>query len=226
MTPLEQTALLELMRDLGRGDETLLTKMEAAIAQPPRTTEEIGFYVSDDETDFANCFRKLCSLLDDSEYGTSVEDKYCTEIFEHWLESTMLDELPAAVHHAIPEDGYFGETDPDEERKNVREHFPAAAREIEAAFDAKGSPLLSLDTGRGDTLIFVIATPGAAKRWRDVELGRTHDGDLLAVRSPMWHTFWEFIECAGADNLGAAPDDLPGPRQLRPVSQLDFTQPA
>jgi hypothetical protein len=231
MNTLQQKALLRLAHDLGRGEASVLAAMTVAIANPPRTTETVGFYVSGKENDFENCFRKLCGLIEETEYGSSVEDKYCTEIFEQWVGPGRLQQLPQALSKAIP--GYDTSEDPDsggpdsgeanaEAIANLHKYFPTVAREIEMAFAALGAPLLSLDTNGGDTLLFVNAEPDVAERWRDVELGRTHNGGILAIRSPMWHRFWDFLGYAGLFELGDPPEELRPDRELRQLSELRF----
>lgn len=222
MDTLQQRALLRLAHDLSDSDQKVIRAMRAAIADPPRTTEEVGFYVSGNENDFENCFRKLCSLLEDHEHATGVEDKYCFDIFEQWVEAGQLAELPAALRKAIPLDETFGDTGPEEFGGNLRKHFPTAAHELEAAFAGRGTPLISLDTSGGDTLLFITPGAEAAERWRDVELGQTHDGGTLAVRSPMWHKFWRYIGYSSGLKLGKPPADLPGNRALRQLSELEF----
>lgn len=222
MNTLQQKALLRLAHDLGRGEASVLAAMTVAIANPPRTTETVGFYVSGSENDFENCFRKLCALLEETAFGSSVEDKYCLEIFEQWVRPGRLQQLPEVLPKVIPGYGTFDETDPDAACANLRKHFPTIAREIETAFAAMGAPLLSLDTDGGDTLLFVNAEPAVAERWRDVELGQTHDGGILAVRSPMWHTLWEYLGYAGFGEIGDPPEELPPNRELRQLSELRF----
>lgn len=229
MDILQQKALLQLAHDLSRNDASVIATMKTAIANPPRTTEEVGYYVSGNENDFENCFRKLCGLLEETAYGSSVEDKYCTEIFEQWVGPGRLQQLPDVLSKAIP--GYDTSDEPDcngpdsgeansAAIANLRKYFPTVAREIETAFAAMGAPLLSLDTNGGDTLLFVNAESDVAERWRDVELGRTYDGGVLAVRSPMWHRFWDFL--GYFLELRDPPGDLRPNRELRQLSELRF----
>lgn len=222
MDTLQQNALLRLARDLSRGDAKLIRAMKAAIANPPTTTEDVGFYVSGNENAFENCFRKLCGLLEDREHVIGVEDKYCFDIFEQWVEAEQLDHLPASLFKAIPLDDTFGDPSPENRAAKLREYFPMAARDLDEAFAARGTPLLSLDTAGGDTLLFVTPDPDAAERWRDVELGQTHDGHVLGVRSPMWHKFWKYIAYSSGIKLGRPPADLPEDPPLRQLSELAF----
>jgi hypothetical protein len=214
MTNLQKEALLRMARDLSRGDPLIIAAVQAAIENPPRTTEEVGFYVSGDESDFENCFRKLCGLLDDSPWGSSAEDKYVREIFAEWVGPGRLAALPEEVERAFPDPG--DEVD----AGRAKRHFGAATRAVENAFHRAGAPLLSLDTGGGDTLIFVNVEPTVADRWRDVELGKTYDGDTLAVRSPMWSEFWEHLSSFSDDDLGELPEGVPGPRPLRSLETV------
>ena len=222
MDALQQKALLRLAHDFSRSDQKVIRAVKAAIANPPHTTEEVGFYVSGDENDFENCFRKLCSLLEDHEHALGVEDKYCFDIFEQWVDAGVIEQLPAALFKAIPLDETFGDSGPEEFAGNLRKYFPTAARELEAAFAVRGVPLLSLDTNGGDTLLFITPELEAAERWRDVELGQTHDGGILAVRSPMWQKFWRYIGYASGSKVGKPPADLPGDRPLRQLDELAF----
>jgi len=222
MDTLQQKALLRLAHDLSRGDAKVIRAMKAAIANPPSTTEEVGFYVSGNENEFENCFRKLCGLLEDREHVIGVEDKYCFDIFEQWTEAGQLERLPNSLFKAIPLDDTFGDSSPENRAEKLRQYFPNAAREIDQAFAARETPLLSLDTAGGDTLLFVTPEPDTAERWRDVELGETHDGESLSVRSPMWHKFWKFIAYSSGLKLGKPPADLPGDRPLRQLSELAF----
>jgi hypothetical protein len=221
MDELQKNALIRMAHDLSRGDTRIVAAARAAVEKPPRTTEEVGFYVSGDENDLENCFRMICGLIEESHWGSSAEDKYCAEIFEQWVGEGRLEELPAEAQHAfenLEELHPHSLEDTDALRSELRAHFTAAVESIERAFEAIGQPLLSLDTGGGDTLFFVNVEPHVADKWRDVELGKSHDGDSLAIRSPMWPVLWEYLGYCTGDDLGEVPA---GVAPLRPLQPLD-----
>ena len=161
------------------------------------------------------------SLLAETPYAMSVEDKYVYEILALWTAPGRLDELPAAFRDIFPD--WFGvEPEADDEdaaeefRQKLTASFTAGVSAVEKAFEATGEPLLSLDTGSSDTMVFIQATP-EPDRWRDVKLGESHDGEPLAVRSPMWNVLWANISYSADLDLEDPPDDLPSPplRELR-----------
>lgn len=222
MTDRQKKALLAVASDLSRGDAGVIAKVEAALANPPRTTEEVGYYVTEKNTPFENCFRKLVSLLAETPYAMSVEDKYVYEILALWTAPGRLDQLPAAFRDMFPD--WFGvepeaedEDAAEETRQKLTANFVAGVSAVEKAFEATGEPLLSFDTGSSDTMVFIQATPEAADRWRNVKLGESHDGEPLAVRSPMWNVLWGNISYSADLDLGDPPDDLPSP-PLRELS--------
>ena len=63
MTPEQAEQLVELARDMSGNDEALVGRVKLATAKPPRTKEEVGYYLSGRENDFENCFRYTISQL-------------------------------------------------------------------------------------------------------------------------------------------------------------------
>jgi hypothetical protein len=221
MDAAQKTALLRIAHDLSRGDQTLIAAMEAAIANPPSTTETVGYYLSGRETVFENCFRKLASLLSDTPHASSAEDKYIFEIFDQWAE--RLEALPEAFTKAFwfldagSDPGMSEDESQEKARKSLRADYVAGVRALEKAFADAGEPLLCVDTGGGDTILFLNATPEAAERWRNVKVGETYEGVPLGIRSPMWDAFWFHVDYASRLELGDPPGDLARPEPLREV---------
>jgi len=121
MTDRQKQALLALATDLSRGDAGLIAKVNAALANPPRTTEEVGYYVTEDNSDFENCTRKTVSVLSETPHAMSVEDKYVFEIFEQWTAPGRLAELPAAFRDMLPD--WFGD-EPEAEDEEAADEPP------------------------------------------------------------------------------------------------------
>ena len=216
MTDRQKQALLALATDLSRGDAGLIAKVKAALANPPRTTEEVGYYVTEDNSDFENCFRKTVSLLSDTPHAMSVEDKYVFDIVDQWTAPGRLAELPAELRDMFP--GCLGDEPEAEDeaatdafRQKLTASYVAGVTAVEKAFEASGAPLLSFDTGSSDTMVFIQATPEVADRWRDVKLGESRDGEPLAVRSPMWDVLWAHISYAADLDLENPPENLSSP---------------
>jgi hypothetical protein len=222
MNDAQKQALIELSKDFSRGDSRLVQQVETALAHPPRTTEEVGYYVSANNNVFENYFRKVASLLSSTPFATQAEDKYVYEIFDQWVAPGRLTALPQALKNAMPT--LFATEVPaalENEKAMVQwahtqlqAHFAEGVMAVEMAFEALGSPLLTIDTGGGDTLLFINVTPDAAKRWRDVEFGVSHEGVPLGVRSAMWGVFLDhfcyalglrFVDEAQAPNLPHQP---------------------
>jgi len=213
MTPEQATALKQLAADFSRGDDAIVDRVAAAIRNPPRTTEAVGYYVSACNNDFENCFRHLVSLLEP--YATSAEDKYVYEIFPQWIGADrLLKQAPAELAEAFPEflapkASNCSTPARDDVTARLRRHYVAGVRALEVAFDATGFPLLSLDTGEGDTLVFINVERSIADRWRGTVLGHTHEGGELGVRAPMWGAFWSHVAYAFGLELGEPPPGLP-----------------
>jgi hypothetical protein len=218
MTPEQASALIDFATDFSRGNADIVASVKAAIASPPRTTEEVGYYLSGKENDFENCFRRAVALLEP--YTMSAEDKYVYEIFSLWVgEDCLLKVAPPELVAAFPEflsssEEEAEEAPPDSARAaeraaaRIRSGYAAGVRALESAFDAAGFPLLSLDLGGGDTLVFVNVERRIADRWRGKVLGHTHEGTELGVRSPMWQAFWHHLDYALGSDLGPPPPEL------------------
>jgi hypothetical protein len=197
MTPEQAERIVQLARDVSGGDEELVGRVRLAMVTPPRTTEEVGWYLDGRENDFENCFRYTVSQLE--EYTTSAEDKYVYEIFEDWFgEGRPVPAPPPELVSLLPE--LFGAPTEDDEppdsaraaeqaASRIKAGFDAACRAVERAFEDAGLRLLNLDTGGGDTLVFVHLPPAVADRWRDTVFGHTYESKELGVRSPMWRAF-------------------------------------
>ncbi|MEM9998282.1 MAG: hypothetical protein AAF809_11325 [Bacteroidota bacterium] len=208
---LPAAALLHAAADLSRGNDALLRAVEAALASPPRTTEEVGFYITQYNTDAENVFRFFVSQLMQGGYTMAAEDKYQHEIFEQWEEQIA---LPEALKRLLPEvfsegDGWFDEDNYEDyledRRAEVHAGYVEAVRAIEAAFAETGSPLVTLEIAGGDTLVFMAVPPAVAERWAGVVLARTHDGKPLGVRPPDWDTFWHHLGYATGFTDGPPP---------------------
>lgn len=217
MTPEQASALIDFATDFSRGNADLVASVKAALASPPRTTEEVGYYLSGKENDFENCFRRTVALLEP--YTTSAEDKYVYEIFSLWIGQDCLlkvapPELAAAFPDFLSSNEEEEEAPPDSARAaeraaaRIRSGYAAGVRALESAFDTAGFPLLSFDLGGGDTLVFANVERRIADRWRGKVLGYTHDGTALGVRSPMWGAFWNHLDYALGLDLGSPPPDL------------------
>ncbi len=202
MTPLQKNALIRLATDLSRGDKNVIQQIEKAIKTPPKTSKEVGYYLGGDENDFEICFRKMASLLSDSKFTTSAEDKYIYEIFSQW--EARLGDMPNSIKEALPfifDESYdIDELDEEEIKKEavgrMQTHLLNGLNDIAKKFEKKSMPLLTIDTGGGDTLLFINVTSEVATLWRNVEIGRTHDDIPLAIRSPYWESFCQHLEYA------------------------------
>jgi len=202
MTPEQAAALVALATDISDGDVDVVRQIQAAIRKPPRTTQEVGFYVSGKESDFELCFRHLVTLLDG--YTSSAEDNYVYEIFPQWFgPDRLLESPPAELVAAFPEflaeSAEEADAAPDSgqlvERLAARlvQRYAPAVFAVERAFENVGRPLLTFELGGGDTLVFVNVTPPVAERWRDKVLGHTHRGHPLGLRAPLWDAFWAHV---------------------------------
>ena len=234
MESLQKKALVEIAHDFSRGDAALIVQVEAAIRTPPRTTETVGYYLSGRETEFENCFRKLTSLLMQSPYASGAEDKESLWLFSQWIGPGRLTQFPSGYVDAIattPLDPSWHLPDADDDayaadrprwEQQLLRTYGAGVMSLQAAFDAAGFPLLPIDLNGGDTLPFIHATPVAAARWRDVQIGETHSGEPLAIRSPMWAALWDHLayslQCANVGDV--LPDGIPAPPPLRALNAV------
>jgi hypothetical protein len=216
MTPEQAAALIEMASDFSHGDAEVARRLRSALDKPPRTTREVGYYVSGKENDFEKCYRHLVSHL--QPYTSSAEDKYVHEIFDQWFgEDRILREAPPELVRVFPEflASHVAADEPPDSAgmvalvtARVQEHYVAGMRAVERAFADAGRPLLSLDTGGGDTLVFANVEPRIADRWRSRVLGRTYQGVELAVRPPMWDAFWHHVGYSLGLELGEPPPEL------------------
>ncbi|MEM1055657.1 MAG: hypothetical protein AAGI52_09020 [Bacteroidota bacterium] len=208
------SAIRRFAADLSGGDPAVLAAADAALAQPPRTKEVVGFYLDGRETDEENVLRCVVSALMAHGHTTASEDKYQHEIFDQWSEQVT---LPGEVIALLPEI-LDPATDMEEEqlddwdayverrRAETRAGYVAAVRALEGAFEAAGTPLMMMDLAGGDTLVFLAPPPDVAQRWNGVRLATTYQGHPMGLRTPDWDAFWGCLDYATGLTEGDAPE--------------------
>ena len=185
--PLDCLELLELAADLSENDKATTAAMEKALAKPPRTTEEIGFYVGRRNNDFENCFRYMVTLISRLDGVLHyVEDKYAYQILEDFDDAVG---LPDSVRAIFPK-GRAPEQD------EFDRGYLGAMKDLEQAYKDTGRVLLSIWLAGGDTIYFAPVKPEVAERWANRPLGKTHDGQYLGLREPAWDVFYQLMAYA------------------------------
>jgi len=204
--------IVELARalDIQQAD---LADLEASLASPPRTTEEVGFYVSTKNTDQENRYRMMVSRLSRAGRLLSEEDKYCHWLLEKFAEHT---ELPPAFKDAFgplldpsqgPEDSGAAVADL---TAHIRDNYARGVHALERAFETQGQRLRTLWTAGGDTLYFVLVSPDVAEAWTNRVVAATHTGEPLGLRPPAWAAFYGHLGYA-IGLSGDAPEGLQMP---------------
>ncbi|MEM1117352.1 MAG: hypothetical protein AAF845_11600 [Bacteroidota bacterium] len=211
------SALRQFAADLSDHDPAVLAAADAALAETPRTTEAVGFYVDGRETDEENVFRCVASALMTHGHTTAAEDKYQHEIFEPWSELvTLPDELVAAFPEILgeddpPEDDGDWEAYAERRQAETRAAYVPAVRALEAVFADAGTPLMTLELAGGDTLVFLALPEAVAQRWSGVHLATTYRGHPMGLRPPDWDTFWHHLGYATGLVDGDPPEEATPP---------------
>ena len=208
-------ALLLFVSLVSGGNADVMAEMQSAIANPPTTPEEVGFYLSGDETEFELIFRKAVTELDNAGYLWAFEDKYINEMLDVWLQNKTLPKKAITKDMKTAMGGFFPDFEDievtDELYEFMGREFAGAAEKVEQAFLKKGQRLLSIDIPLGDTLFFLLLPDQDAEKWRNVLFDVTADEQTLAIRDPMWLNYWEMIHYAldihqeYADPIGLQP---------------------
>lgn len=213
MNERQKEVLLKLASDLSRHDEKIISQMKNCLDSPPRTSEQVGFYLSGKESDFENCFRFLIKLIMNTPYCCSCEDKYALEVADLWLSKNGLVELPevflkmAPNYYELPMDGIKEENLDSYLMSCFESHFLNGVKAIEKQFWQLGTPLMSIEKGEGDTMVFVCVTPDMYKAWENVKLGKTYQETPLGLTAPNWYEFWYFA----VNTLGLNADAMKPP---------------
>lgn len=177
---------------------------------PPRTTEEVGFYLGRDDTDQETRYRFMVSLLDRAGRILSAEDKYSHELL---FDFTKMFELPPAFTSTFDFllDESAGAADSGAAFRTalaakVGAGYVGAMQAVEAAFEARGERLRTLWTAGGDTLHFIAVAPEVADAWTSRPVAYTHRGEPLGLRPPTWGAFYHHLSYA----IGLGEDVPPG----------------
>ena len=83
-------ALIQLANDLSGGDVALIERVRAAVADPPMTVEDVGFYGATLNPPDMNCFLFMITKLGNAGRILSSEDKYIIELIETFGKTIQL----------------------------------------------------------------------------------------------------------------------------------------
>lgn len=172
----EAATLLGLVKYL-KDDEELQARVQERLHNPPRTVEEIGFYLGANDNPFERTFRYAVSQLDQAGSLMACEDKYSPELFELFRRHIELPERAGTIisPSLAPED------------------YLPLFREIEARFARAGTPLCTLWTGGGDHLYFAAVLADGLDRWLNRVIGHTHAGEPLGLCQPRWDVLFDHL---------------------------------
>ena len=172
--------LLAWVDDMSRHDQAMLLRVKGALARPPKTPEEIGFYPSRDNTPIENCYRFAVSQLHRAGLLMAAEDKYSDGVFKQF-----------AQHITLPD----GVSTLRRRHFDPAEFLPLMAQ-IDAAFAAKGLCLTTVSPGGGDHVYFAALPRDVAEKWLNVVVATTHDAQNLGLRPPCWGTLFDHLSYA------------------------------
>lgn len=219
----ESEQLLELATDLSRGDAELIEALKRAIASPPYSPEVTGYYGMEKQSEIYRCFATMVTLLRRGHFCSGAEDKYIYEILLQWKRPGRLEYIPERFDRMFDFDNYSDEIRPAFFAEMKRDYVKAT-QDLEAAFEATGFPLMSFTQPQGDTICFINVEPRVRRKWLDVSIGQTAEGQPLALTPPPWARFWEHMDYSLS--LGFVPDGLMEPRaaSAAPPPKTDFTR--
>lgn len=195
--------ILALATDLSNNNPEIVAKMRSAVTNPPMTLKEVGFYGAERNPPDMNCFLFMITALREAGYILSAEDKYVIELLEEFGQRIY---LPQQIRSWFPKrlgwDGNYeaiGLNKKEHGRAETRflATFAEGVKAMEAAFEAKQTPLRILQFYVGDTIPFITVSPELAKRWDDVPVAMDRDGVTpLCLCKPDWHRFLHHVAYA------------------------------
>ncbi len=201
----EEHRFIAFARDVSGDDAGLIRQVQALIATPPVTTEDIGFYGLSKAPAEERSLRGIITLLLNAGYILDFEDKYVNQMPNLLAERGILPAIDSAPELAlpIPRDG----DSPEGFATQMRNVFPAHIAAIQSGAEAQGLRLLGLDLGpRGDALMIWPAQPELAQKWMDIALYvgpntlRYSKNDpylqIITVTSVDWQRYWAFLTYA------------------------------
>lgn len=203
----QERLFLEFARDVSGSDPDVMRSVQALIATPPTTLEEIGFYGMQNAPAPERVIRGVIHQLGVAGHIIGVEDKYSYELADLLLEQELA-ALPTdreAFDILAKFDGVDWREPPDPAFwQDFRAWFPSHTLAIEAAVRKRGYELLSLNLPLGDTLHYWVATPEQAERWRGKALYVGVNSQRYArepfvtitVTAPNWGNYWSFMTYA------------------------------
>lgn len=191
--------------DLAGADAALLRRVEAILADPPSTTEEIGYYGFNTASAEERAARALLTALVLSGKILAVEDKYIYE-----LASVLEDRgLAAPLAKGAAFDAWYETLDDaeaitDADWQALRLWFPQHVQAIDAGVTARGRRLMFIEMPPGDTLHLVALPPALAAKWQGVALFdglsalalSTGRPGTIRVIAPNWGLYWDFLTYA------------------------------
>ena len=192
-----------------------LEKIASLIINPPRTREEVGFYLSGDESDFELTFRAAISEFSKRENVWQFEDKYVHEMIGTWVDAGVIPKkLPDPVRFALDpfaKNSVFADDDDSSPNANVftvlRDAFPVAVAALERVFADQNQALLSFVLGpQGDTVYFAVVDEDFAIKWANTKLN--HDPEM-GIAQPDWKRYWNFLGYAVGMPMSVGEPDLP-----------------
>jgi hypothetical protein len=223
MTSRSEDPVIALARDLSGGDSETIAQARRFVDEPPTTIEEIGFYGCEKAAAETRTYYGVVTALAEAGYIYSIEDKYTTEIIDHWIddEVLVLDALPATARSVFSSLASCEYPDLDEEEHaflydRLMRSFAQATRELEEQLAAAGKALLSIDATDGDTMFFAVVPADVATKWLNKAFAVRTDGYRAGVRPAMWDRFWVHLSYAlDFDDLEHADVDRlpPGTRE-------------
>ncbi len=211
---------LNFARDVSEDDPKIMAAVEALIATPPTTREEIGFYGLESAPAPERSLRGILSLLENAGYIRGTEDKYIYEFSLVLIDEGLID--PTGHEVALDILGYFGDVDWDggeqPDWSKFKRFFIKHTQAMEKAVANEGNRLLSVQLPLGDTLYFWLAPQGRADRWRNTALYsgvntlefRREPFVTISITDPDWKSYWSFLTYALQipEEHGALPDGL------------------
>lgn len=217
-------ALRDFARDVSGGDAKVASRVEQILANPPTTTEEIGFYGAANKSADERKFRAVIFRLSEAGHIFGFEDKYINELTWALRDTGWIANAPdTAAFIAKLEAAY--DVKPTEAdaiaTRLLAQGFRAHVAQIEAAAAQAGRSLLYVDLPVGDTFHLVSLPEQTADKWRNVLFVKTPN-ERFAVTTPQWDIYYGFLTYA---LLLDTPEPSPVPAfdaPLKTLSQIGY----
>jgi|GEM_PF-4014499 len=184
-------AALQFARDISENNDQVLARVRAAFENPDRDPETVGFILDANASDFEIAFRTTITVLNDSSYVLTYENKFANELPASMATNERIFPAGAVLNpqleQYIEQLSYGLELGPDDFELD-EPIFAEAVHALEDTANENGVYFLELNLGSSDTRYIIPTNQNNYDRWLDVSFQQE-----LTVEGLTWATIWDDI---------------------------------